>query len=625
MAAEQLSSEEASKQWKFLIEIENLKPTTEREEARTKKKTKKGSTSLSTTSDSSSGARKRKRSRLSSLSSSSTVVGNDDNDSDDDDDDDDEDDPFSCKCIAVLPTHDIVENALKEYANEWKQLDDRKVNKAAKVSTKDIELNDDEDDDEDDGNISVNNAIATTNATKTTKTKRHAGGWRSMDDKRLSLPERFNYAGGGPPPDDGYSAGGGDRVISLDNPTQTLSYHKELWKLFNSIPTYRQLEDMARSGNQVNNTLRMYQETHAVKAGTADYHALSRLRMPDRHGLPPYYVQSSSKQRLITTTTTNNNNNNNNNNSQTDTTSTITFEIWRRQPKRGAPSDCHRMVLEFRACQTLWDLHMILSQMAEDELWNAVVAAGAGAGDNNTCTENENDDTDIAITNTNSNSNSNSNSNNGNDEDENDNDGGEDTHQHEQPSGCFFIENNFYKTGSVDYTKPIMNWIDNNSNKPNPIRRGYLGISSSIPITNDKTMKDTKLSQVPFRLNIRYYHACHGDVETAVMLVDRKLIHFNRDQNDSDDKVVYPLIHDIWTAPRVPAVPLCDACQIYQAVFVTSTDCNTTDGGPRAICHECCTDLKLLEKEKQSVKLIIPWRNQADLSNRIAREHDKNF
>jgi hypothetical protein len=611
MTAEQLSSEEASRQWKFLLAIENLKPATEREEEkRTKNKTKTGSTSLSKTSDSSSGARKRKRSRFSSLQSTSPVVDNNAN-GDDDDDDDDDDDPFNCKSIAVLPTHDIVENALKEYVKEWKQLDDRKVNKVAKVSTKDIELNDSDNNDDDDGNISVNTA----NNTKITKTKHHAGGWRSMDDKRLSLPERFNYAGGGPPDDDD---DGGDRVISLDNPTQTLSYHKELWKLFNSIPTYRQLEDMARSGNQVNNTLRMYQETHAVKAGTADYHALSRLRMPDRHGLPPYYAQQSSrKQRLTTTTTTTNNNNSN---SQTDTTSTITFEIWRRQPKRSCTSDCNRMVLEFRASQTLWDLHMILSQMAEDELWNAVVAAGAGAaGDNNTCTEN--DDTDIATTNINNSSSQN----NGNDEDKNDNDGGEDTHQREQPSGCFFIENNFYKTGSVDYTKPIMDWIDNNSNKPNPIRRGYLGISSSKPITNDKTMKETKFSQVPFRLNIRYYHACHGDVETAVMLVDRKLIHFNRDENESDNKVVYPIIHDVWTAPRVPAVPLCDACQIYQAVFVTSTDCNTTDGGPRAICHECCTDLKLLEKEKQSVKLIIPWRNQADLSNRIAREHDKNF
>ena len=620
MTAEQLSSEEASRQWKFLLAIESLNPTTEREEARTKNKTKTGSTSLSKTSDSSSGARMRKRSRFSSLPSTSPVVNNNDIG---DDDDDDDDDPFNCKSIAVLPTHEIVENTLKEYVNEWKQLDDRKVNKVAKVSTKDIELNDndnnDDDDDDDDGKISVNTA----NTTKTTKTKPHAGGWKWMDGKRLSLPERFNYVGGGGPLDnDDDDDNGGDRVTSLDNPTHTLSYHKELQKLFDSIPTHRQLEDMARSDNQVNNTLRMYQETHAVKSGVADYHALARLRMPDRHGLPPYYAQqqSSSKQRLTTTTTTTNNNNNINSSSQTDTTSTITFEIWRRQPKRHHTSDCHRMVLEFRASQTLWDLHMILSQMAEDGLWNAVVAAGAGAaGDNNTCTGN--DDTDIAITNINTNSSQNI----GNDEDENDSDGGEDTHQREQPSGCFFIENNFYKTGSVDYTTPIMDWIDNNSNKPNPIRRGYLGISSSKPITNDKIMKDTKLSQVPFRLNIRYYHACHGDVETAVMLVDRKLIHFNRDENESDNKVVYPIIHDIWTAPRVPAVPLCDACQMYQAVFVTSTDCNTTDGGPRALCHECCTDLKLLEKEKQSVKLIIPWRNQADLSNRISREHDKNF
>jgi len=564
MTADQLSSEETAHRWKFILAISNLKqPTT---------------TTTST--------RKRKRSRFSSLSSASLVVANNDDDHD----------PFDCRSIAVLSTHDIVENTLKKYVNEWKQLDDRKVVKNTEAAGSRLYKNSD-------GDILVNAATSADATNKIPTTRHHSGGWRSMKD-RLSLPERFNYTEK-PPEDDECS---GDRVISSDNPTQTLSYHQELWKLFDSIPTYQQLEDKARDGNQVDNTLRVYQETHVLKSGTADCHALSRLRMPDRHGLPtrltPFCYTSSNKQRL------------NNYSSQSDT---ITFEIWRRQPKRGVSSDCQRMVLEFLGSQTLWDFHMILSQMAEDDLWKAAVAIGDGK----TCTSTEHD-TNFAITHTavigGSNRKEDMDSNQRNDKVKND----EDYDQH-KPSGCFFIENTFYKTGSVDYTKHIMDWIDgNNPSKANFIRRSYLGISSSIAVTNDKTMKETRLGQVPFRLNIRNYHACHGDVETAVMLVDRKLVHFNGSE-DSTDKVLYPLIHDIWTAPHTPAVPLCDACRIYQAAFVTSTNCNTTDGGPRSICHECCTDLKLLDKEKHSVKLIIPWRNQADLSNTIAREQGTNF
>ena len=595
---EQLSSEEATKRWELLLAIENLKPT--------KAVISFPATASTTTSTACVDGRagKRKRTLQSHLVNHQEV-----------------DDPFDCSSVAVLPTHDIVEDALRKYLNEWKQLDDRKVGSHQNTSTstittatklsaaapEEIEICNNENAD-----IAVTTATAAGSPgvhVKATTNTNHGGGWRAMED-RLSLPEGFDYNTKSSssqqlvpkelPVDDGYS---GDRVISLVNPAQTLSYHRELWKLFDSIPTCRELEKQARTGYKIDNTLRVYQEIHALKGTSADCHALSRLRMPDRHGLPQSPTSLSCH---------NERNKGKQNQLPNSHSATVLFEFWRKEPKRGMAPDCHRMVMEFMASQTLWDVHVVLAQMAEDDLWTAAALGNKASEDgDNTAIGNtsmiggSDGKEDIKLK-------------------QNNDDDDDEGSQHD-PSGCFFIENTFYKTGSVDYAKPIIDWIDgNNSIKTNPIRRRYLGINPSVTIKSDKTMKETKLSQVPFRLNIRYYHACHGDVETAVMLVDRKLVRGERRENDSE-QVLYPLIHDIWTAPRLPAVPLCDACQIYQAVFATSTDCKTTDGGPRSLCHECCRDLKLLENEHEPVKLNRPWRNQANLSNRIAREHGTKF
>ena len=587
MADQLLSSEETTKRWKYLLEVSNLNVNT------------------------------RQRKRLKRSSPVAVAVDDVDDDDKSDGGDNNDDDPFDCRSIAVNRTHDLVEDTLNSFAKEWKQLEDRKIRN---VSTSGgtctgSGLSNDRPDNKE-GLCIKNSATATTvNTNKISNNSkaviRRPGGWRWVED-RLSLPERFADFSGIAPGDDGIS---GDRVISLDDPTQTLSYHNELWKLFKTIPNYRQLERTARGdGNQICHTRRVYEETHSLKESTADCHKSSRLRMSDRHGLPaannvPVY-QPSSNDEL-------------NDTSSSSHIDTITFELWRRQPRRGASSDCHRMVLEFLSNQTLWDLHMVLSQMAEDVVWNSIISNDADLGTTSTTAM-------VGVFNGQRNSTLKE-RNAVHENHDNDNVDGDDIDNRYEPSGCFFIENTFYKTGSVDYTKNIVDWIDrNDSSKPNPIRRSYLGISSSVPIANDKTMKETKLGQVPFRLNIRYYHACHGDVQTAVMLVDRKFVQLkvsNKGKNDDHQQTsLYPLIHDIWTEPRVPTVPVCDACQMLQAVFVTSTDCSVTDGGPRYICHECCSDLKLLDtSNKDFVKLFIPWRSQRDLSNTIASEHSTIF
>ena len=498
-------------------------------------------------------------------------------------------DPFDCNSIRVLPTHDIVESTLHQYLEKWKELDDRKVNQ--KTTTANISNK------TQDASTAVGTPASNFVAQPMTNTNNN-GGWRAMED-RLSLPEGFDFntksdshQGKDPPIDDGFS---GERVISMTNPTETLSYHRELWKLFDSIPTHRELEEQARGGHSVTYMQRIYAETHNLTGVTSDGSASSRLRMPERHGLPQSSALYSRDDQQKGTELQRKHAYNSH-------FSTVVFEFWRRQPKRGASSDCHRMLIEFLDSQTLWDVHMILEQMVEDDLW-MTTGDHEGSGNNDRISI---DNSSLPY----------------------DDETQTKTRKPENydPSGCFFIENTFYKTGPVDYVTCICDWIDgNNPSHSIPLRKRYLGIDPTVDISYHKTMKGTKLSQIPFRLNIRYYHACHGDVETAVILVDRKFISTKTGENSSES--VYPLIHDVWTPARfrLPATPICDACEIYQSVFQTSLDCKTTDGGPRSLCIECCRDLRLLENEKESVKLHRVWRDQANLSTRIARDHGLSF
>jgi len=242
--------------------------------------------------------------------------------------------------------------------------------------------------------------------------------------------------------------------------------------------------------------------------------------------------------------------------------------------------------MEFLENQTLWDVHVALLHLAEDDLWD-------GAQEDNDKNSTEDSSTTESCD--------------GNEKKKLDDKGDSGNNM----SGCSFIENTFYQTGSVDYAKPITDWIDGKkSNDINSIRRGYLGLNPSDVIKHAKTMKGTKLSQVAFRPNIRYYHACHGDVETTVLLVDRI---FSFQKIDNKERERYPLIHDVSSAPRLHGMPLCDACQKLQSVFKTSINCKTTDGGPRSLCQECCTDLNLLENEQGSVKLYRQWHAQTNL------------
>jgi hypothetical protein len=501
------------------------------------------------------------------------------------------DDPFSCESIAPATIQDQVKEVLEEYIQQWKELDQRKVVN----NDEGTEIEDDENDDaslqqneeeksqeslygqhkaqdhdsDNDGkpysrNTINDNRTATKDKYQPPRKRRRRGGWR-FSDRHITLPEYFDYATkrDSPPEDD--DDGKGDRVISLLDPTRQFSYHQELWKLFASVPTLADLEEQNKANERiVQHTLSHTSKLHKEmvegmqKHARLDAHALSRLRMSDRHGLPG---------------TTNLAPNCHGATASPDT-ATIRIECWKRQPKRGSGSDPYRMVLEFLACQTLLDVHNSLEQLSEDDLWETRAGKGSSVSSDETNGEHH-----------------------------------QNTAMDNVSSGFFFIEDNFYVTGNVDYATPILEWLDSEE-RPAGARRAYLGISTTNNPLPVKSMSETRLDEIPFRLATRYHHTCHGDVECAIFVVDLRLTH--------KATIPYPILHDVW-CPSYP-VPQCEGCRKFPVMYSTSSTCKLTDGGPRALCESCCIHLKLFEKEPQSVQLYTTWRNQPDLSLGATRE-----
>lgn len=533
-----LSAVDATRRWEFLVGIENLKSSNE---LKPKKRKRNLSTFLS-----------------SYTSDNKTPSRNSDPAAD----------PFDCSSLAVLSTHDLVENTIQHYAEEWKKLEERKITQKKPEGLH--RQNEKE--------ATATAGSAGENSKKKRRNTNNGGGWRVSEDK-LTLPDGFHYNKKSSHDDliqydtPVSSTYQGDVVMSLKNPTQRLSYHGALSKLFHSIPSCEELEEEARRGHKVENTLKVYRETFDSIRSFETY-TTARLRLPDRHGLPEPTSPWNGRKILD---------------------STMVFEFWRKHPRGCMTLGCHRMIAEFHPSQTLWDVHVLLCDMAEDQLWEGERMEDKAPEDVcNTVTDNSSEAEQGNISNDREDSRRNS-------------------------SGCFFIENIFYKTGSVDYAKPIIEWIDGGKSiDPKSIRRSFLGLDASDFAKSTKAMKSTKLGQVAFRPNMRYFHACHGDVETTVMLIDRRMI--CRKETDGQRKpTTYPILHDVWMSPHSPAVPVCDVCQNGQALFKTSMDCNITDGGPRSLCEECCQDLKLLKHERHSVKLYREWSDQAFLSSRPER------
>lgn len=421
-------------------------------------------------------------------------------------------DPFDCSDVLFPSTFKLVEETVEENRRKWQQLDSRKV---------------------------VTDPEKLEETTTGPKRKRAWGGWRFVQD-RLRLPHAFDYAGVEPEPEDD---GTGDRVLDLsnlhgsedvENGPPTTSYEKELWKLFKSIPSAKELEQKARQGAQLLSSVAMNEQiSETLKKSDVDRHALCRFRAADRHSLP---TLASAKEVDGSVALPN--------------VSTLRFECWRQQPRRQLASDPNRAVLEFASNQTLLDLHLALVQLQNDILWEDNVGIKGPA------------------------------------------------------SGCFFLEGSFYTHGDIGYAQNLIDWIDGKGlNGQNPVRRGYLGISSLGPL-GANPMKNMLLEDLPLRLGYRYYHICHGELETSFFLTDRRL-------SWKQSRIEYPILHDVWGVAGSGVLSFCDACNSFNTAYITSSRLIESDHTRRLLCEPC---RELLNIPKGHLDLFPVFRGEKALS-----------
>jgi hypothetical protein len=342
-------------------------------------------------------------------------------------------DLFDCTDCAVPTVEGLVEDAVAEAIDEWRSLDDRKIPEGEAPDS-------------------------TEQGPAKKKPK-----WYNM---HVRLPPSFDYkATQGPPEDDG----GGDRVLQLDNPTKTLSYHRELWKIFASLPTRAALQEEALEGLSSPEMSRLRDEWLMLEKPPnvrLDKIISTRLRLSSRQGA--HETAFSPPTAKIK--------------------GTLFFEIWKgsvRHLQTSSTASDERAVLEFRGDQTLLDFHNALCEISMDLFWDEVVQKEAN-GD-----------------------------------------------PLSERSGMFLIEDKIYTCGKVDYSDPVISWFKQN-NRRILYNLGY----SSVTV---HTMVDTRLEDIPMRLNLRYFHMHSGTVTSQVFLTDR------RHGYPRQPAIVqnYPIVHDV--------------------------------------------------------------------------------
>jgi len=546
-----------------------------------------------------------------------------------------DDDPFDCSDMAILPTKKLVDQVLEVKIKEWKELLSRIIANTPS-STNPPSHEDDENDNE--------NENENVNLTENTKNKEW--GWNA---NRIKLPDYFDYTNERGPPSPPPSVSTATdlksnktqsrkrrrrwQVLDLEHPTNILDYETELWKLFDSIPTEQELENIqqqqqqqhpqphpqitqtqtqTQDSMQITNTVpsseyvpHLQKVIKEIENGNKafsrlDGHSLGRMRKKDRHHWPRM-IHSSS-----TTTSS----------CRTLQGVNIKIECWRRGLKRAAAVDPHRLEMEFDGHQTLYHVHCAIVAAAKDQLFEdgmrmqRTKRKDRMAGNNNI-------DNNGAIL-------------------------GTGTGAGTGAGGMFFIEGQFYviKGHDVDYVTPIINWLDrnedveemdvdntcdddnndhNNSNnknndndnsnnnqnnnntstkkrkkykkrKPNAKnaiernRRQVLNIPLHMATSQHiHSMEETRLDSLSVRFGMRYLHVFHGDCESALFFSDARA-RWTTNEFFSNVVPPKPLYHDVWT-PSHP-YDICRACERLPAVVVTYED-EMTDGDPTNLCSEC--------------------------------------
>ncbi|VAH83424.1 unnamed protein product [Triticum turgidum subsp. durum] len=163
-------------------------------------------------------------------------------------------------------------------------------------------------------------------------------------------------------------------------------------------------------------------------------------------------------------------------------------------------------------------------------------------------------------------------------------------------SGYFLIEDTFYNDtrhySAVDYSKPILDWLDNSSDevaeKWDAISSGVLkkrqkdllkGLNiSNVPEFKSANMQSTYFSDLHFRLGAGYLYCHQGNCKHTFVIRDMRLIHPEDTQNQAE----YPLM----TFHMQRRFQKCSVCQIYLATKMTVDD-KWAPNNPCYFCKQC--------------------------------------
>lgn len=498
---------------------------------------------------------------------------------------------FDCSDLIIPSTTDLLEREVEKAIEKWKALDSRVIHETDFYSSG----NNDNDVGGGKSEVAINiGPVAVKNG------DRISVGGRPI--KETLLPPNFDYQCRKKAPinnkdeefdednnnnnnvlgNHDWSKKGRKRVISLSDPSQTLDYESELWKVFKSMPTVQEVEqryalgggggggDVEVKATKTTNdgtgsndisfppgcqhtlTVRNTLEKLRRKYTRIDAHSLGRLRVRDRHS--SLYDYNNSGVGNDTTMM-----------SQTSFAlqTTLRFEVLKpnvEDLRRGSGPDGSRLELELHGSHhTLLDLHHTLVEHA------SISSNSVGIGDH-------------------------------------------------IPAGVFLIENVLYTRGEVGEAaaNSILSWLDEHKSKltieekkkevaPSTATAAdtSTGINSSRKKLKMVSMSGIKLEDLPLRLGVRYAHinlqssemndmndkSWDEDNVSALFVTDIKSRIVRRSPLSENGESVEAnqvnarvpiVIHDIWTSSQQSQIHnMCAACNYLPATVATMNDVMT--------------------------------------------------
>ena len=520
---------------------------------------------------------------------------------------------FDCSDLIIPPTTELIEQEVGKAIEKWKALDSRVIETEY--------YNDNDGSGVKDDAASSNNSDLADGDQKSTAGR----------PKKELLPPNFDYQCLLPPPDNNEDDEGNNtsaerkgkcqkRVISLMDPTKTLPYESELYKVFKSLPTMQEIErryalgdcdddNAAKAGDSGTNDISDppslsnnfgCQHTIAVRNTLEklrrrytriDAHSLGRMRVRDRHSsLYNYSARDVGSGSTVTSLL------------QT----TLRFEVFKPQVedlRRGSGPDGNRLEVELHGSQrTLLDLHRtLIEQSPAYKVSNDI------------------------------------------------------------PAGVFLIENVLYTHGDAGEAAAdsiISQWLDkcNSEPKVEDNKEAVPSSAAAEAVGDDSNpsqrkpqvvpMVGIKLEDISIRLGVRYSHinlqspkACDNILSNASALyvtdIQSHPVHSssssgNDKQDQKDDTTRIPIvIHDIWTSSQQSQTThdMCTACNYLPATVATVNDL-LTDGSltfpsvdnsietvnqGTPLCALCFRELHYQRDDESSGDLLLLRPNRSEL------------